>query len=349
MSEIFRFPNPVNEKVARTVAFVVMDSATITLATSFYWLLIPLAYGFIARVVSGPTLSPLGRLASKVIAPRLGDEKLVPGPPKRFAQAIGATMSTAAAVAVLGFGADEVADVLLAMLILAAGLEFDLRALPRLPAVRGADERRLDSRAGVCRVRRHLDTRRGVTQGRARAGPVYLRFSLRGIGSRGIGSRGIGGSMSFAEINGQRIRYEDSGGDGAPVILAHGFLMDREMFAPQMEALSGEFRVITWDERGFGETEFDGEPFTYWDSAADCLALLDHLGIERAVVGGMSQGGFLSLRAALTAPERVRALVLIDTQAGVEDPQRLARLSPDAGDLAGGGAGGRAAPHGRGR
>ena len=123
MSEIFSFPNPVNEKAARTVAFVVMGWAMITLATSFYWLLIPLAYGFIARVVSGPTLSPLGRLASKAIAPRLGDEKLVPGPPKRFAQAIGATMSTAAAVAALGFGADGVADVLLAMLILAAGLE----------------------------------------------------------------------------------------------------------------------------------------------------------------------------------------------------------------------------------
>ncbi len=130
--------------------------------------------------------------------------------------------------------------------------------------------------------------------------------------------------MPFAEIDGQRIRFEDSGGDGPPVILAHGFLMDREMFAPQVEALAPEFRVITWDERGFGETEFDGEPFTYWDSARDCLALLDHLGIERAVVGGMSQGGFLSLRAALLEPDRVRALVLIDTQAGAEDPAHLA-------------------------
>jgi 3-oxoadipate enol-lactonase len=81
--------------------------------------------------------------------------------------------------------------------------------------------------------------------------------------------------------------------------------------------------VIAWDERGFGETEFDGEPFTYWDSAEDCLGLLDHLGVDRAVLGGMSQGGFLSLRAALLAPERVRALVLIDTQAGTEDPERL--------------------------
>ena len=126
--------------------------------------------------------------------------------------------------------------------------------------------------------------------------------------------------MAFAEINGQRIRFEDSGGDGPPVILSHGFLMDREMFAPQVDALAPEFRVITWDERGFGETEFDGEPFTYWDSARDCLGLLDHLGIERAVLGGMSQGGFLSMRAALLAPERVRALVLIDTQSGSRTP-----------------------------
>jgi 3-oxoadipate enol-lactonase len=99
--------------------------------------------------------------------------------------------------------------------------------------------------------------------------------------------------------------------------------MDREMFAPQVTALAPEFRVITWDERGFGETEFDGQPFTYWDSARDCLGLLDELGVGEAVLGGMSQGGFLSLRAALLAPDRVRALVLIDTQSGVEDPERL--------------------------
>jgi 3-oxoadipate enol-lactonase len=129
--------------------------------------------------------------------------------------------------------------------------------------------------------------------------------------------------MPYADVNGQRIRYDDSGGEGPPVIFSHGFLMDREMFAPQRAALAPEFRVITWDERGFGETEFDGRPFTYWDSASDCLGLLDALGIEQAVLGGMSQGGFLSMRAALTAPARVRALVLIDTQSGVEDPARL--------------------------
>src|SRR6187431_3298357 len=126
--------------------------------------------------------------------------------------------------------------------------------------------------------------------------------------------------MPHADINGQRIYFEDTGGEGPAVILAHGFLMDQEMFAPQVEALSPDYRVITWDERGFGQTEFDGEPFSYWDSASDCLGLLDHLGIDRAVVGGMSQGGFISLRVALTSPDRVRGLILLDTQAGTEDP-----------------------------
>lgn len=130
--------------------------------------------------------------------------------------------------------------------------------------------------------------------------------------------------MAYAGVNGQEIYYEDTGGHGPAVILAHGFLMDHEMFAPQVAALRDEYRVITWDERGFGQTMHDGHAFTYWDSAHDCLALLDHLGIERAVVGGMSQGGFLSLRVALSAPERVRGLILLDTQAGAEHPDKVA-------------------------
>lgn len=129
--------------------------------------------------------------------------------------------------------------------------------------------------------------------------------------------------MPHASINGQSIYFEDTGGDGPVVVLAHGFLMDHEMFVHQVAALRDTYRVVTWDERGFGLTEFDGAPFSYWDSAADCLGLLDHLGVERAVIGGMSQGGFLSLRAALTAPERVRALILLDTQSGVEDEAHI--------------------------
>jgi pimeloyl-ACP methyl ester carboxylesterase len=125
--------------------------------------------------------------------------------------------------------------------------------------------------------------------------------------------------MLTARVNGTDIAYADSGGDGPAIVLSHGYLMDHAMFDPQVSALAPEFRVITWDERGHGATPATG-PFSYWDSADDVLGLLDHLGVDRAVLGGMSQGGFLSLRAALRAPGRVRALVLIDTQSGQEDP-----------------------------
>lgn len=118
---------------------------------------------------------------------------------------------------------------------------------------------------------------------------------------------------------GATVGYSDTGGDLPPIVLSHGLLMNGSMFDPQVEGLRDAYRVITWDERGHGHAEHDG-PWSYWDSARDVLALLDHLGIDAAVLGGMSQGGFLSLRAALLAPDRVRALVLIDTQAGTEDP-----------------------------
>lgn len=129
-------------------------------------------------------------------------------------------------------------------------------------------------------------------------------------------------AMATATINGTNIFYQDSGGTGPAVILSHGFLMDHSMFDPQVEALRAYHRVVTWDERGFGRTPATGE-FTYWDSARDVLGLMDHLGIERAVVGGMSQGGFISLRVALTAPERVLGLILLDTQAGTEDADKV--------------------------
>jgi 3-oxoadipate enol-lactonase len=123
--------------------------------------------------------------------------------------------------------------------------------------------------------------------------------------------------MPTAAVNGVQVNYDDSGGQGPAVLLSHGFLMDASMFDAQVAALAPEYRVVTLDARGHGGTLATG-PFTFWDLARDVLALLDHLGIERAVLGGMSQGGFVSLRAALLAPERVRGLVLIDSQAGTE-------------------------------
>jgi len=131
--------------------------------------------------------------------------------------------------------------------------------------------------------------------------------------------------MDIATINGVEIAYTDSGptDTGRTVVFSHGLLMDHEMFAPQVAALAGQHRVITWDERAHGATRATA-PFTYWDSARDLLGLLDHLGISTAVLAGMSQGGFISLRAALTAPDRVEALVLMGSQAGLEDPEKQA-------------------------
>jgi hypothetical protein len=120
---IFGFPNPVNEKAARVVAAVVAILGIVILATGARWLLLVLAYGFWARVLTGPTLSPLGRVAMRVVAPRLGPPKYVAGPPKRFAQGMGAAFTTVAALLWLGFGADTAADVLTGLLVVAATLE----------------------------------------------------------------------------------------------------------------------------------------------------------------------------------------------------------------------------------
>ena len=122
------FPNPVNEVAARCVAggVVISAAATLllaaTLGSGWLWLSALLAYGFLARVLTGPRLSPLGQLATRVLAPRIGHEKLVPGPPKRFAQAIGATL-TVAAVIFLALGLPAVTAALLVVLVIAAGLE----------------------------------------------------------------------------------------------------------------------------------------------------------------------------------------------------------------------------------
>jgi hypothetical protein len=116
---VFKFPNPVNEKAARIVAGVVALAGITILATGAYWLLIPVTYGFWARVLTGPTLSPLGRIAMKV-AP--GEPKHVPGPPKRFAQGMGAVMTTAATVLWLT-GLTSAAAVLTGLLVFAATLE----------------------------------------------------------------------------------------------------------------------------------------------------------------------------------------------------------------------------------
>lgn len=123
MRDVLTFPATVNEKAARVVAGCVLLIALVALATGWLWLLAVLAVGFVLRVVAGPSLSPLALFATRVVAPRLGPPKEVSGPPKRFAQGMGAVITGAGAVLALGFGADGAATVLLAAIVVAAGLE----------------------------------------------------------------------------------------------------------------------------------------------------------------------------------------------------------------------------------
>lgn len=122
MASFFSFPNPVNELAARTVAAGVVTLGAVTLLTQSWVPLAILAAGFVGRVLAGPRLSPLGFVAQRVIAPRLGPARLVPGPPKRFAQGIGATLTSAALVAYV-LDAPTVAWVLVGLLLVAASLE----------------------------------------------------------------------------------------------------------------------------------------------------------------------------------------------------------------------------------
>ena len=124
MGRVFSFPNPVNEVAARLVAAGVVVLSLAFLVTGQTWLLALLAYGFVARVLAGPRFSPLARVVTQVAVPRLGIEpKPVPGPPKRFAQGIGAVLSVTAAVLVLGFDQRVAGWIVLGLVVVAATLE----------------------------------------------------------------------------------------------------------------------------------------------------------------------------------------------------------------------------------
>ena len=121
---LFTFPHPVNEYAARSVAAMVFVLAVFIIVADVRWLLFVLAYGFLARVLTGPRLSPMGLLATRVIAPRvIRRSKLVAGPPKQFAQTIGLGFSVAALVLVDGFGLVGAGYAVLGVLVLFAGLE----------------------------------------------------------------------------------------------------------------------------------------------------------------------------------------------------------------------------------
>src|SRR5438477_8442131 len=96
--------------------------------------------------------------------------------------------------------------------------------------------------------------------------------------------------MAQHEHDGWKLTYTDTGGDGPPVLLIHGLLMDRTMFAPQVEALRDRYRLITPDLRGHGDSSHGAEEFTQWDMMEDHVALLDSLGIEQAMWGRRQSG-----------------------------------------------------------
>ena len=123
-NKLIGFPDPVNEVSARLVATGVVLMAATAIVFDVRWMTLVLAYGFIARVLTGPKLSPLGQLVTRLITPRLGVEpRWVPGPPKRFAQGIGVAFSLTAAVLTFGFDAWGPAQVVLGLLLGAASLE----------------------------------------------------------------------------------------------------------------------------------------------------------------------------------------------------------------------------------
>ena len=120
---VFTFPNPVNEVSARLVAGGVLVLCIVTIAFGLEWATVVIAYGFVARVLTGPTLSPLGQVVTRVVTPRLGlPERPVAGPPKRFAQGVGVAFSVTALV-LTGLGYWTAAAVVLALLASAAFLE----------------------------------------------------------------------------------------------------------------------------------------------------------------------------------------------------------------------------------
>ena len=132
--------------------------------------------------------------------------------------------------------------------------------------------------------------------------------------------------MAFAGNHGQPIFFEDVGA-GPPVVLGHSFLCSSEMWSGQVPALAARFRVLNLDLRGHGRSGKVTRAFSLYDAVADVVEVLDQQGIEQAVWCGLSVGGMIALRAALTSPRRVRALILLDTDAGAESAIRKLRYS----------------------
>ena len=130
--------------------------------------------------------------------------------------------------------------------------------------------------------------------------------------------------MPFATSDQYRIHYECAG-SGPAIVLLHSFLCDGEMWSPQVPVLAEHYRVINIDIRGHGQSDIAGAPLSIYDLVKDVVAVLDQEQIPNAIWGGLSIGGMIALRAAITVPERVSGLLLLDTHAGTETRFKIAK------------------------
>ncbi|MBM4160217.1 MAG: alpha/beta fold hydrolase [Ignavibacteria bacterium] len=129
-------------------------------------------------------------------------------------------------------------------------------------------------------------------------------------------------------LNNHIMNYTERGlPQGLPVIFIHGFPFNHSMWDPQMKALPNHFRAIAYDVRGHGESDVVDGQFTIEFFVDDLIALLDHLVIERAVLVGLSMGGYIALRAVERHPERVRAMVLCDTRSEADSNEGKTKRS----------------------
>jgi pimeloyl-ACP methyl ester carboxylesterase len=126
-------------------------------------------------------------------------------------------------------------------------------------------------------------------------------------------------NMPYLHTNQQEIYFEDSANHAPAIIFMHGFLLSSRMFDAIRDALLPNYRIISFDARTFGNSTWNGKAFNLYDTVADCVAIMDHLQIDNAVIAGMSQGGYAALRLALRFPERVKALILMSTRSGTDE------------------------------
>lgn len=129
--------------------------------------------------------------------------------------------------------------------------------------------------------------------------------------------------MPFCQVDGAEIFYEDSGGDGTPIVFSHGLLWSGEMFSAQVAALRGTYRCITYDHRGQGRSPDSPTPFDMEKLADDALTLIRKLSLPPCHFVGLSMGGFVGMRLAARHPGLLRSLTLVETAADREPPKNI--------------------------